>query len=147
MRFCYRLCRISHAPAWLTVVGLRRRHSRHMGHPPHSVVTTKDHQKPACVCRDGTGVPSASTKGNVVCSRDYRNLVPMSAMMLASIAKCSRDYPNLVPMSAMMLASIARCSRDYPKFTPFGRKSNRILFKISQRHEEIISFCDCAILL
>ncbi len=47
--------------------------------------------------------------------------------------------PNLVPMSAMMLASIADCSRDYPKFTPFGRKSNRILFKISQRHEEIIT--------
>ena len=45
----------------------------------------------------------------------------------------------LVPTSAMMLASIAKCSRDYRKFTPYGRKSNRILFKISQRQEEIIT--------
>ena len=35
------------------------------------------------------------------------------------------------------------CSRDYPKFTPFGRKSNRILLKITHRQFYIkLRLCD-----
>ena len=43
-----------------------------------------------------------------------RNLVQMSAVMLAWTAECSQDYPNLMQMSAVMLAWTAECSQDYP---------------------------------
>ena len=45
-------------------------------------------------------------------------------------------------------SSYVECSRDYRKFTPFGRKSNRILFKISQRQEgnnKFLRLCDFVI--